>query len=104
MGSLSKGKRAGGRGPRLESHAVRLERERTQAITRRCAEAKVPQLAASLIANDCPIEQVDARIAGAQEIVAACELLGLPACADSMLARGITLEQAKAELFDLRAK
>lgn len=69
------------------------------AIADACAKAGFPQLASGLIARQAKSEEVAARLAQAKDIQAACALARHPERVDGYLMAGLSVIEARADLF-----
>ncbi|MEM9681647.1 MAG: hypothetical protein AAF942_00140 [Pseudomonadota bacterium] len=82
-------------------------REAAAEISSLCADAGVPNLAASLIKDGCSVDEAKERIEGAADIrgLVACARRINPAIdakfADDLIAAGASGEHARAQLFDM---
>lgn len=96
------------------------------AVLAACREGACPELAEALIGEKATLDQVRARIAGAnaekqaaadreataraaaqartEQITAACKAAGVPELADGLVAGGMTLDQVRAHLATLRPR
>ena len=87
------------------AEAQKAERARASAITKMCADAGVPQMAATLIESGTSIEDAQQKIDGAKEIRALVDLARKtcsaidPKQADVYLAAGMSIDAVRSDLF-----
>lgn len=83
--------------------AVTAERQRSTAITQAAQAAGCPDMAATLINEGVTIEQAQAKISQAGEIIAACKMAGCPDSARSFVKAGLSIQDVRSNLFDVMA-